>query len=102
MGWNSYNSYCFGFNDSYLLDTLIIELDKVDKEQLTWFDPYLGRSKINDTMVAFAYCSDEVFIVLSKKNGHIVEEEHELYLDHTECEDYDASLLLASHISVLM
>ena len=88
------------FNDTYWLEEMIINLDELDKETLTWFDPYKGRSKINNTLVAIAYVSDEKFIILEKKDNVISEHEKEIYLDYIACEDYDSSVLLASHIRI--
>ncbi len=88
------------FNDTYWLEERTINLDELDKENFTWFDPYNGRSKMNDTLVAVAYVSDEKFIILKKKNNEIFEEVKENYLDCIICEDYDESKLLASHIRI--
>lgn len=86
------------FNDTYWLEEIIINLDELNKEKLTWFDPYNGRSKINNTLVAVAYVSDEKFIILEKKDNVIKEKVREKYSDCIICEDFDESLLLASHI----
>ncbi len=37
------------FNDTYWLDEAIIDIDKIDRDKLGWFDPFYGKSKINDT-----------------------------------------------------
>lgn len=87
------------FNDNYWLEEIIIDLNELkDKQELVWFDPFNGRSKVNNALVAIAYVSDEKFIILEKKNNSIIEKESAKYSDYIICEDYDESMLLASHI----
>ena len=86
------------FNDTYWLEEIIINLDELDKDKLTWFDPFKGRSKINDTLVAIKYVSDDKFIILKNKANVITEIEKENYFDCIICEDFDRSVMLASHI----
>lgn len=88
------------FNDTYFLDNIIINLDELNKDELTWFDPFYGRSKLNNTTIAIAYCSDDEFIVLEKKNDIINKATTKSYMDYIVCEDYDESMLLASHITL--
>ena len=86
------------FNDTYYLEELKFDLDEVYKDELVWIDPYLGRSKINDSSIAILSCKDEELIILEKKKNttkeHVIERGYNAIL----CEDYDKSLLLASHI----
>lgn len=86
------------FNDTYWLEDEIINLDDLDKEGLTWFDPFKGRSKFNNTLVSIKYVSNDKFIILKKKDNIINEIENECYIDHIICEDYDQSMMLAAHI----
>lgn len=89
------------FNDTYYLDKVFFNLNDLNKEELTWIDPYNGRSKFNNTLIALAYCSDEGFVILEKNNGIIKEHyERELYLDVICSEPFDDSVFLASHISI--
>lgn len=88
------------FNDTYWLEEKNINLDELDKDDLTWFDPFNGRSKINNTLVAIKYVSDDKLVILKKIDNKISEHENKSYIEHIICEDYDASLLLASHIRV--
>lgn len=88
------------FNDTYWLEEITINLDELDKEKLTWFDPYAGRSKLNNTLVAVVYVSDDKFVILEKKDNVITEKTREKYTDCIICEDFDESMLLASHIRI--
>lgn len=95
---NILNVFKCNFNDTYYLESLKIDINTLDKDNLTWFDPFNGRSKINDTMVAIKYCSDTEFIILEKKNNIIKESKTEKHMDYIICEEYNDSMLLASHI----
>ena len=88
------------FNDTYWLEQLEFDFDRLDREKLTWIDPYNGRSKTNSTLVALSYCSDEKFVILKKENGVITEEEASVLCGCILCEDYDESLLLSARIDV--
>jgi len=88
------------FNDTYWLEEKIINLDDLDRDKLTWFDPYNGRSNIGDTLVSLSYCSDDKFIILEKRNGVIKEITTENYLTCIICEDFDDDKLLAAHINI--
>ena len=88
------------FNDSYWLEEVNYDFDTLDRENLTWIDPYHGRSKTNGTSFALLYCSDEKFVILKKENGEIRKEEASAFLGYTFCEDYDQSMLLAAHINI--
>ena len=79
---------------------LVIDLsDELYKDELVWFDPYLGRSKINDTKVAISYVSDDNMIVLVDDGKSIKEENVDGLRECILCEDCDESRMLASHIS---
>lgn len=86
------------FNDTYLLEQKEILFDTLDREKLTWFDPYLGKSKKGDTLVAIAYASDERFVILERQGDRITEKEHDRLSEHIICEDFDRSVLLAAHL----
>lgn len=88
------------FNDTYWLEEKVIDLEQLDKDKLTWFDPFNGRSKINNTLLAIKYVSDDSFIILKKQDDVVTEQEIENYLDYIVCEDYDQSMLLAAHIRI--
>lgn len=86
------------FNDTYWLEEIIIDLNELrDKRELVWFDPFNGRSKENNTLIAISYVSDSKFVVLEKKNGEVVEKEIKGISEYILCEDYDGSMMLASH-----
>lgn len=87
------------FNDTYYLEDYTFDLDELYKEELIWFDPYLGRSKINNTKIAISYVSDNNMIILVDKDGSIKEQSVDGILEGIICEDYDESMMLASHIS---
>ena len=87
------------FNDTYWLEEKTINLNELDREKLTWFDPYNGRSNINDTLIAIYYCSDEKMIVLEKRGDKIKENEVKSPYEHILCEDFDDSKMLAAHIA---
>ena len=88
------------FNDTYYLEEVTLPLDSFNRETLTWFDPYHGRSKRNDTLVALAQCSDEGFLLLERQGDRL--REHRVSGDSVciLCEDNDESTLLASHIQL--
>ena len=88
------------FNDTYWLEEKCISLDTLDREALTWFDPFNGRSKNNDIEVAVAYCSEDTLILLEKQNGVIRENKAKWPTECIICEDYDDSMLLAAHIGL--
>lgn len=86
------------FNDTYYLETLLIDLSSLNMNELTWFDPYLGKSKINDTEVAIYRWDDEKITILEKSNDEIIEHTHDIIMDCVLTEDVDKSVFLASHI----
>ena len=86
------------FNDTYWLEEYAIPLEGIDQNELTWFDPYHGRSKQNSTLIALAYCSDDKFIILEKQDGKVTQTETQSPGDCILCEDYDENMLLAAHI----
>lgn len=47
--------YKANFNDSYYLETNYIKLDDFAKDELLWINPYNGRSKRNDTLIAIKH-----------------------------------------------
>ena len=87
------------FNDTYWLEEKTINLNELDREKLTWFDPYNDRSNINNTLVAISYCDDEKMIVLEKCGDIIKENEVKYPYEHILCEDFDDSKMLAAHIA---
>lgn len=86
------------FNDSYYLEKIYLDLDDLIKDELVWIDPYHGRSRINDTLIAVKYCSDEEYILLEKHGDEIKEYKGSIDWIHTCSEDFDSSMLLASHL----
>ena len=89
------------FNDTYWLEEIILDVNALkDKQELVWFDPFNGRSKVNDTLVAIAYISDDKFVVLEKKNDRVIEKVVEKLTEYIVCEDYDKSRLIAAHITL--
>lgn len=88
------------FNDTYWLEELNFNINELNKDELYWFDPYNKRSKVNNTLVAIKYISDDKFIILEKKDDKIIEHINENYQDCIFVEDYDESMLLASHINL--
>jgi hypothetical protein len=76
-----------------------IFLEELDGKDLVWFDPYLGRSKINDTLIAITRVTDEGAFYL-RKQGEKVKEEKIALFGSTLAEDFDKSCLLASHIQL--
>lgn len=92
------NVHKANFNDTYYLETLTIDLTSLNMNELTWFDPYLGKSKINDTEVAIYRWNDEEITILEKTNGEIIEHTHDIIMDCVLTEDVDKSVFLASHI----
>ena len=86
------------FNDSYYLETIYVDLNDLAKNGLVWIDPYNKRSKINNTFIAIEHYSDEEYVILEKQ-GEIVQESKRPIDSLFICsENFDESLLLASHI----
>ena len=89
------------FNDTYYLDEVVIDLESLRQDdELFYFDPFMGRSKINDTMIAISYVSDEKFTIVIKKNGVINYKTTDSYLDFIITEPFDDSVFLAANISL--
>ncbi len=89
-----------GFNDTYWLEERTINIDELDKESLTWFDPFNGKNKLSTILVALAYCSDERFVILEKVGDKVKEHEVKVPFSFIACEDYDESKLIAAHIKL--
>ena len=88
------------FNDSYYLETVYVDLFDLDKDEPVWIDPYNGRSKVNDNMIALVSCSDEGFTILDRRGDVVKKTKYPVMFDHICCEDYNDSMLLASHIRI--
>ena len=88
------------FNDSYYLETVYVDLSDLDKDEPVWIDPYNGRSKVNDTMIALISCSDDEYTLLERRGDTVREHDCMVLCGHICCEDYDDSLLLASNINL--
>ena len=88
------------FNDTFYIDEIVIDLNKLNNESLYWFDPFNNKSKENNTLVAISYCDDNKMIILEKKDNQIKEHKVTFIKECILCEDYDSSRLLASHISL--
>ena len=86
------------FNDSYFLESHDMDISSLSRDELYWFDPFFGRSKKSATRVALASISKEHFTFISDNDGKITEETLPTYCDFIVSEDFDDSLLLASHI----
>ena len=90
------------FNDTYWLDESVIDIDKIDKDKLSWFDPFYGKSKINDTCVAILEITDEKIAILQNKNGEITKLEAKSYIGITLCESFDSSRLISARIGCVV
>ena len=88
------------FNDSYYLETHEIDIDSLSHDELYWFDPYFGRSKIGTSRVALVEYSKENFTFIEKNSEKTKEQRLDPYMTFIVCEDYDDSMLLASHIRI--
>ena len=88
------------FNDTYYLEKYKFDVNEIPKDRLIWIDPFFGRSKINNTLVAIKYISDDEIIILEKQNDIIKEHQADIIMDIIICEDFDNSRLLACHISL--
>ena len=88
------------FNDTYYLDDLIIDLDTLNKDELSWFDPFKKLSKKNDTLISIYEVSDNKIVYLEKRNDEIKTITKEFIGTHIICEDYNETLLLASHLNI--
>lgn len=87
------------FNDSYYLETVYVALEDLKKEGLKWIDPYHGRSKRNKTQVALKSYSDKEYVFLERTDGEIKEKTLQITDTYICCEDFNDSMLLASHIN---
>lgn len=92
------NVFKANFNDTYWLEEVKIDLDTLDRDALTWFDPFHGRSNHNQITVAIAYCSDEKFVILEKNGDNIKEYETKSPFECIISEDHNDSMLLAAHL----
>ena len=88
------------FNDSYYLETHEIDINTLSRDELYWFDPYFGRSKIGTSRVALVEYSKENFTFIENEGGKVREQKLEPYMTFIVCEDYDSSMLLAAHIRI--
>jgi hypothetical protein len=88
------------FNDTYPLEEKTIPLNELDTESLTWFDPFLGKSKEGKKEIALAHCTDKSFTIIERWEGNTKEFKTDIITDHILCEDYNESMLIAAHISV--
>lgn len=94
-----YRVFKANFNDSYFLDEYRVNVNTM-KDEIVWFDPFMGHSKINNVSAAIYSCSDDEITILEKRNNDIKEFKTEILLEHIICEDYDNSTMLASHIEL--
>ena len=88
------------FNDTYWLEEREIPIDSIDRERLAWFDPYLDRSRIGNTAIAVAYCSDDRLVILERVDDRVNEIESGVLAECILCEDFDESCLLSARIRV--
>lgn len=88
------------FNDTYYLSEKKIPLDELDRDALTWFDPYDGNSNKGGTLVAIAECSDEEFVLLEKCGDIIKKHRHTNSIGCIVDEDNNESTLLAAQICI--
>ena len=87
------------FNDSYYLEKLYLDLEDLVKGDLVWIDPYHGRGRQNKTLIAVKSVSDEEYVLWEKTDGKIRETTAKIHTQYIFCEDFDSSMLIASHIS---
>lgn len=97
-----YHVFKGDFNDSYYLETVYIDLNEIQKEELVWIDPYNKYSKINNTFIAIKNYTDEEYVILIKKENEIQELIYPIDFLLICSEDFDKSRLLASHIKFRM
>ncbi len=90
------------FNDTYYIETKYINLNDILSDELVWIDPYNGRSRINNTLIAINSINDGEIIFLEKKDGKVVEKKNEINSEYICCEEFDKNFLLASHIDLSM
>ncbi len=87
------------FNDEWLYQTEIIDPESIDRNALTWFDPFFGRSDKNEIRVAISYCSDDELEILEKRGDEILPQRSESFMDCIVSED-DGDSILAAHITL--
>ena len=51
-------------------------------------------------MIALVSCSDEGFTILDRRGDVVKKTKYPVMFDHICCEDYNDSMLLASHIRI--
>ena len=90
------------FNDTYYLDKKIIEISSLENKELVWFDPYFGRTKTNVRFAIAGFKNNNLIIYELNEKGEYIEHIQEPYMDCIFCEDYDASMLIASHVSMTL
>ena len=93
------NVFKANFNDSYWLCEKSISLDELNRDELVWFDPYLGKSDVK-VEIALSYCSDERFVILEKRDDKTVEHVIRSYSQHIVCDDAGVHMLIAAHVEL--
>ena len=88
------------FNDTYYLETIYCNLDKLTNDKLVWINPYNNKSKINNTFIAIKSYSNYQITILEKIDNKIKEYTYSADFLHICSEDFDKSTILASHIQL--
>ena len=87
------------FNDFYYLEKLYLNLDEIVKDELVWIDPYNGKSKINNNLIAVKYYTNDEYIILEKNADSIRETKYPIDYLYICSEKFDNDTLLVSHIT---
>ena len=93
------NVFKANFNDSYWLCEKSIDIEELNKDELIWFDPYLGKSDVG-VEIALSYCSDEKFIILEKREDKTVEHVIRSYSRYIVCDDDGELMLISSYVKL--
>ena len=88
------------FNDEYYIENHKIDLRELSRDELTWFNPFYGRSNHNTIKIAITECTDDEFVILQENAGKITEERCSYPHRCIVSENHSEYAILAAHISM--
>lgn len=89
------------FNDERLIESKVISVSDIKDKPLLWLDPYLGKFDTGKVKIAITGISDDKFTLLERRGTEAAERTSEsIFKSVIISDDYDSSLLIASHIEL--
>ena len=87
------------FNDEFLVEYTDIPIEDLKDKPLSWFDPYMGRSKTSKIKLALAYADENrLYFIEDDGNGNRKVVYKDKLMTKYYTEDYDKTHILAAHI----